>query len=239
MNRHLYSSVLSFPVLALLAAPLQCQEEVWSHFKTQYDKDGDGRITREEHGRGEDQFDNLDRDGDGVITEADFQRRRRAGGGGGGRQRPDPDAMLARQLGEMFGTFLNRDGEAGLSEKEWEKMILALEPDQDGVISDESLSGLTGLAGQGPMARMGPNLERLLDRNRDRAVTESDLRAVFAAMDRNGDGLVEQGTEIDMPPGVGEMAPDFTLPLSTGDGDVSLSSFRGKKPVALIFGSYT
>ena len=38
---------------------------------------------------------------------------------------------------------------------------------------------------------------------------------------------------------VGDIAPDFTLPLVKGKGEVSLSSYKGKKPVVLIFGSYT
>jgi hypothetical protein len=38
---------------------------------------------------------------------------------------------------------------------------------------------------------------------------------------------------------VGDAAPDFTLPSVTGEGSVKLSSFKGKKPVVLIFGSYT
>lgn len=33
---------------------------------------------------------------------------------------------------------------------------------------------------------------------------------------------------------VGEMAPDFTLPATTG-GTISLSSYRGKSPVVLAF----
>jgi acetyl esterase/lipase len=37
----------------------------------------------------------------------------------------------------------------------------------------------------------------------------------------------------------GEMAPDFTLPLVTGRGHVTLSDFRGKTPVVLVFASYT
>ena len=37
----------------------------------------------------------------------------------------------------------------------------------------------------------------------------------------------------------GEMAPDFTLPLLNHSGNVTLSSFRGVRPVVLIFGSYT
>ena len=40
-------------------------------------------------------------------------------------------------------------------------------------------------------------------------------------------------------PNVGEMAPDFELHDANGQNPVKLSSFRGKKPVALIFGSYT
>jgi hypothetical protein len=37
----------------------------------------------------------------------------------------------------------------------------------------------------------------------------------------------------------GDMAPDFELKTLDGKRTVKLSSFRGKKPVALIFGSYT
>ncbi len=38
---------------------------------------------------------------------------------------------------------------------------------------------------------------------------------------------------------VGEMAPDFTLPTVDRKAQVNLASFRGKRPVALVFGSYT
>jgi hypothetical protein len=40
-------------------------------------------------------------------------------------------------------------------------------------------------------------------------------------------------------PAVGADAPDFKLPRLGGTDYVQLSSFRGRKPVALIFGSYT
>ncbi len=51
-------------------------------------------------------------------------------------------------------------------------------------------------------------------------------------------------------PGRGEPAPDFHLGLlegspapeavpSDGEGRIRLSDFRGKRPVVLIFGSYT
>lgn len=37
----------------------------------------------------------------------------------------------------------------------------------------------------------------------------------------------------------GEVPPDFSLPLQHGAGEMRLSSHRGKRPVVLVFGSYT
>ena len=37
----------------------------------------------------------------------------------------------------------------------------------------------------------------------------------------------------------GDEAPDFSLKRSGAEGRIALSSFRGQRPVALIFGSYT
>ena len=38
---------------------------------------------------------------------------------------------------------------------------------------------------------------------------------------------------------VGDPAPGFRLPTLDKSGEVTLASFRGSKPVVLIFGSYT
>ncbi len=40
-------------------------------------------------------------------------------------------------------------------------------------------------------------------------------------------------------PKVGDVAPDFELHDVNGKNPLRLSDFQGKKPVALIFGSYT
>ena len=37
----------------------------------------------------------------------------------------------------------------------------------------------------------------------------------------------------------GDMAPDFTLQTHDHSGQITLSSFRGERPVVLVFGSYT
>ena len=38
---------------------------------------------------------------------------------------------------------------------------------------------------------------------------------------------------------VGEAAPNFKLKSLDGKSEVELASFKGKKPVVLVFGSYT
>jgi hypothetical protein len=38
---------------------------------------------------------------------------------------------------------------------------------------------------------------------------------------------------------VGQTAPDFSLKAANAGPEVRLSSFRGKRPVVLVFGSYT
>ena len=51
---------------------------------------------------------------------------------------------------------------------------------------------------------------------------------------------MEQMRELDRAaPKAGDMAFDFTLSDISGERSITLSDFRGKKPVALAFGSYT
>ncbi len=38
---------------------------------------------------------------------------------------------------------------------------------------------------------------------------------------------------------VGGLAPDFKLKTKDGKQQIQLSAFRGKRPIVLIFGSYT
>ncbi|ETX00888.1 MAG: hypothetical protein ETSY1_09570 [Candidatus Entotheonella factor] len=64
-------------------------------------------------------------------------------------------------------------------------------------------------------------------------MTETPAAAVHAA-------LMATVERDEMGPRVGEVPPDFTLAqLGADDRMIQLSSFRGQKPVALVFGSYT
>lgn len=228
-------------VLLLLAALLPAQrgggKAMWEHVKKTYDKDGDGKVTETEYTRGKRGFTNLDKDGDGTITADDFKRGSRGGRG------PSDDKIseTARRLGDLFGSFINVDGQPGISRKDWAALKSKLKPADDGTIASENLAAVMGKAGKG---RMGPmangRLRRILDTDGDRKVTVEEVDALFTELDLDQNGTIDVGTEIIMPPGVGEIAPDFTLPFADDSKKtVTLSSFRGKKPVCLIFGSYT
>jgi len=70
-------------------------------------------------------------------------------------------------------------------------------------------------------------------------------RAYFAAMplklrrDRLQGILKGDVGSFNEGPQVGDLAPDFTLETQDGKQSVTLSSFRGRRPVVLTFGSYT
>ena len=237
------TSVLVAAFAVSLDAQRRGGQSVWAHLKETYDKNGDGKITAEEHGRGARVFKNLDRNSDGVISSADYEQRR--GGRRNRGRRPagrDRRAAIARTLGDMYGSFLNQDGKPGIDKDEWQCIVKLLRPDEKGLIDAKNFDKLTGADGKTRMARRfaGGRLARSFDLDGDGGVTTDDLAAMFKLLDVDGDGNIEQGKEIDMPPGVGEMAPDFTLPFAkNAKRTVTLSSHRGQKPVCLIFGSYT
>ena len=71
------------------------------------------------------------------------------------------------------------------------------------------------------------------------ALFSAQMQPVFAQGRRGGPGMSkldrrEAGTLKE-----GDLAPDFELKEIGKKNKVKLSSFRGKKPVVLIFGSYT
>lgn len=85
-----------------------------------------------------------------------------------------------------------------------------------------------------------------LDRDKNGVIEEADMSKGGRGRGRRGPRSRGQGQRPE-PPQEGERAPDFKLELlGTAKKDakekqelVQLSKFKGKKPVALIFGSYT
>ncbi|MEM1246699.1 MAG: hypothetical protein AAGK22_10010 [Acidobacteriota bacterium] len=68
----------------------------------------------------------------------------------------------------------------------------------------------------------------------------AQTRFIFANMSEWGghEGRWQRENDVRSPK-VGDLAPDFALQDASGTQTVKLSSFRGERPVALVFGSYT
>lgn len=74
------------------------------------------------------------------------------------------------------------------------------------------------------------------DRITARQVLESEGNVFPDSIRRALEGVTARD---EMGPKVGEVPPDFLLKLMGSDERVRLSSFKGSRPVALVFGSYT
>jgi Ca2+-binding EF-hand superfamily protein len=113
-----------------------------------------------------------------------------------------------------------------------------LDANNDGKLSKDELQNAARL------------LEKL-DTNKDGVIDQADLKAYAQRPDSKGVPKKQGGRpgEVVTPAAkgerqkdtlkVGDPAPDFTLPDLKGTREITLSSFKGKKPVVLIFASYT
>ena len=230
-------------VAALAVAALPAQSAVWDHLCESYDKNGDGKVVQDEYPRGEDKFARFDRDGDGVLTASDFERGRGGRAAGRRRARGQGQVRPASQRGGMgrwtqmvapeLGKAADLDRSGTVPPEEWKAFLASLEASDDGVIEPTALSFLKG---GGRMASMAI---RMFDLDRDGDLTIDDLGGMFATLDGNEDGTLQRD-ELGELPIPGDTAPGFVLPFADDkDKTVDLASFRGKKHVALIFGSYT
>jgi Ca2+-binding EF-hand superfamily protein len=171
----------------------------------------------------------------------------------------------ARLLGQFDA---NNDGYLDRSEapERMKERFAQMDANKDGKLSREELQRFAQRGGAAPAASPGDALFRLLDANGDSKLSKEELQKaaqVLDKLDRNKDGMLDQ-EELAAPsrkkkdgrPGeiitpaakgeriadklkVGDRAPAFTLPLVSGKGEVALAPLYNKKPVVLIFASYT
>jgi len=226
----------------------------WDYLHAKYDANADGAIAAGEYDRGETQFERLDQNSDGVIDASDFESRSSGGGGGGNRGGMRAQFMVARyfqhddemeqlalaELREALAAYdSSADGKINLAEFQ-----AGLEARKDLEFSHES-SGMQRMMGDlDPWETLIAGVDHAVDD----ALAIDEVIAFFQARDGNGDDVwmlgqrtrpASSGEREKSGPTVGTIAPDFSLEPPTGGKAVTLSSFAGKKPVALIFGSYT
>ncbi len=94
-------------------------------------------------------------------------------------------------------------------------------------------------------------LMKALDKDDNGSISEEEfadrMTAVRAVMgrerstenDKKGEGKKSRRRPSDKAPKVGDVAPTFKLKSLDGKSETDLAEFKGKKPVVLIFGSYT
>ncbi len=208
-------------------------DPAWRFLAQRYDRNGDGQVRADEYDRGSDAFRALDRDGDGAITAADF----------------DLPVIMPTELATPF-LLIRMFGDPGAAQLRREDLptgFLRADRDHDGKLTRADMGPAAAAPRAGATDSFG-SLLAALDANHDGAITVEEALAGFDRRDVNRDGIMlprERATEGREPP-VGaiaaedrEMAPDFELAPEAGGEPVRLSSLRGKRPVALIFGSFT
>jgi len=127
------------------------------------------------------------------------------------------EGQLCSQKETVFALFKSADSDSDgrLSDEEWQALFTRIAGEK-GYIHEEDLQRLI-------------YLPRVVKARREQARFDriegflSHARANFAPQ----------------LPAVGEMAPDFELKTFDGDSTVRLSSYRGNRPVVLIFGCFS
>jgi alkylhydroperoxidase family enzyme/Ca2+-binding EF-hand superfamily protein/thiol-disulfide isomerase/thioredoxin len=184
----------------------------WEATRKRLDRDGDGRIAREEYPGSVADFARLDRDRDSALTEADFDFSQQS---------------LAPTPGLMWFSRADRDGNGKVTREEFDALFKAFDSTGQGFVSqNELIEALTPI--QRPAARPsgarpepargggGPSKEMLI-----RGLFNQEI------------GSLQPGPKLD------EVAPDFTLKTGDGKQEITLSKLVGPKPVVLIFGNFT
>jgi len=185
----------------------------WSALQARYDADKDGRITREELKLGEKDFARLDRDGDGSLSERDFDW--------------SEPTMSRSPANFVFGRG-DQDGNGKVTAEEFQALFQQLGGEPDGFLSlDEIREQLQPPSPPPPSASSPPPAAR-----GGKPADAPSPSTLVLGLQRQEIGSLQPG------PTVESAAPDFTLKSLSGD-EVTLSREVGDKPVVLIFGNFT
>lgn len=168
----------------------------------------------------------FDKDGDQVVSRQefggskdDFARLDRTWDGSLTAEDFDwsTDGTLCRQKETTFALFKSTDTDSNgrITTEEWQALFAKLSKDK-GYLSEEQLEELIYL----------PRVMK----------TRKETQNFASIAEFLDDAKANFNPKL---PGIGDLAPDFELKTADGETSVRLSSFRGKKPVVLIFGCFS
>lgn len=183
----------------------------WTWLKRKYDKNADNIVERSE-------FETSDASFDLFFRRLDRDLDGKVGA-------PDFDVSIFQ------GTT-----PAAMKARMMDFLFLRLDGDSNGQVSKEEITGFFDRADREKSSFLTSEdlLEALQDEPQKLGDSDGPTSAQMLSMFLSGQlGWFEEG------PKVGDPAPDFTLASHDGKQSITLSEFRDKKPVVLIFGSFT
>lgn len=188
----------------------------WSSLAARFDRNGDNRIGRDEFDAEPAWFTRLDRNRDGAIRPADLTW-----------DASSADAQRARSAARWFAP-LDANSNGRLSPEEWETAFDRLAGDRAHLTEADLVRVLQG----------GRQMELAIQGRQANRLVRPPRHVMLKWLLRGQIGEVWEGPRVD------RQAPDFDLPLHKspaggGPDRIRLSQFRGKKPVVLLFGSFT
>ncbi len=196
----------------------------WNWLSEHFDANKDGQVDRDElpsnAAKAEQLFERLDRDGDGKLMPADFDYTD-----------PNPAnmamnmaAMKDRMSNQLFSR-LDKDSNGRVTMQELAEFFRYGDKEELEFLTPEDLR----FAMEPP-----PSKKPTSEPDNNPASAGPSTPAAALKMFLRGDmGWLTSG------PQLGDVAPDFTLPKHDGSAKVTLSDSFGKRPVVLVFGSFT
>ncbi len=192
----------------------------WNWLSERFDANRDNKIERAEFSselpKPDQLFERLDRDGDKQLTATDFDSSDSSG--------MNMAAMKERMAGQLFNR-LDKDSNGRVTMQELAEFFR--DGDKEGL---EFLTPDDLRFAMDPPPSKKPAVEA---DNNSASKGPSTPTAALAMFLRGDMGWLTAG------PKLGDVAPDFTLPTHDGTANVKLSDSFGKRPVVLVFGSFT
>jgi Ca2+-binding EF-hand superfamily protein len=183
----------------------------WKWLAARYDTDHNGTITRQEFTGPSELFERLDRNHDGVLTAGDFDWSDRS------------LYALQGMPARFWFSMLDKDSNGRITKEEWAAAFERASKGKGYLTPDDLRETFPTVPpprrADAPPTKPAANepspmllLERLLT---------GELGSCFEG------------------PALGQRAPEFMLKTQDGSRTIGLAQFRGKKPVVLVFGSFT
>jgi Ca2+-binding EF-hand superfamily protein len=181
----------------------------WQWLAQHFDRNKDGKISRQEFPGSAKLFARLDRDGDGYLTADDLDWSNQS-------------LFLQHQArANMLFQLMNTKRNGRITAEDWQALFQKLAKGKDYLTVEDLRAIVPAPTPPQPTRPMPPQMRKMMVATLTNGLIAGEL------------GSILEG------PRIGDQAPDFTLKTQDGQQTITLSQFRGQKPVVLVFGSFT